>query len=97
MALVLAAVALGLGALGFVRPHLLRPLYVAALITAFPIGWTMSRVLLACVFYGLFTPLGLLFRLLGRDVLRRRFWRERSTYWTSKPAVTDARSYFRQF
>jgi len=97
MALVLAAVALGLGALGLVRPHLLRPLYAAALIAAFPIGWTTSRVLLAGVFYGLFTPLGLLFRLLGRDVLCRRFRPEQSTHWTAKRAAADARSYFRQF
>jgi hypothetical protein len=97
IALGLAAVALGIGTLGLVRPYLLRPLYVAALIAAFPIGWTMSRVLLAGVFYGLFTPLGLLFRLLGRDVLCRRFRPEQPTYWAAKPAAADGRSYFRQF
>ena len=97
IALGLAAVALGTGTLGLVRPHLLRPLYIAVLIAAFPVGWTMSRILLAAVFYGLFTPLGLLFRLFGRDLLCRRFRPERSTYWTAKPAAADARSYFRQF
>jgi len=97
IALGLAAVALGIGTLGLVRPHLLRPLYVAVLIAAFPVGWTMSRVLLAGVFYGLFTPLGLLFRFFNRDQLCRRFRPKRSTYWTAKPAAADARSYFRQF
>jgi hypothetical protein len=97
MALVLAGVALGIGTLGLMQPRLLRPLYVAVLIAAFPVGWTMSRVLLAGVFYGLFMPLGFLFRLLGRDVLCRRLRPERSTYWTAKPAAADAGSYFRQF
>src|SRR5262245_19688868 len=32
-----------------------------------PVGWLVSRALLTLVFFGLVAPLGLLFRLLGRD------------------------------
>ena len=42
------------------------------MVLAFPIGWTVSLVLLGLVYYGLFTPIGLVFRLVGRDALQLR-------------------------
>jgi hypothetical protein len=66
------------------------------MVLAFPIGWTVSRLLLAGVYYGLMTPIGLGGRLMGRDPLQLRF-HECESYWTDKPARTEARSYFRQF
>ena len=53
--------------------------------------------LLALVFYGLFTPLGLLFKITRRDRLRRRFRADRSTHWIPKEQPTDMRRYLRQF
>jgi Saxitoxin biosynthesis operon protein SxtJ len=98
VATLLLSIAVTVGSLGIARPALIRPLYVGWMVLAFPIGWTLSRLLLAFFFYGIFTPLGLLFRLAGRDVLRRRFTGDAlTTYWTTKPAATDVRSYFRQF
>ena len=46
-------------------------IYVGWMILAFPIGWTISQVILVVMFFGLFTPIGLIFRLLGRDPLHR--------------------------
>ena len=60
-----------LGPLGLIWPRLLRPIYVAWMVLAFPIGWTISQLILAVMFYGLFTPIGLVFRLIGRDPLLR--------------------------
>src|SRR6516165_10542400 len=68
-ATILGVIALGVGPIGLVRPEWLRPIYVTWMVLAFPIGWTISQVLLGLMFYGLFTPLGLVFRLLGRDPL----------------------------
>src|SRR5262245_26479209 len=58
-ALVLAALALAVGPLGLLRPQAVRPLFVAWMVLAFPIGWAVSRVLLAFLYYGIFTPVGL--------------------------------------
>jgi hypothetical protein len=63
----------------------------------FPIGWTGSRLLLACLYYGIFTPVGLIFKLIGRDALARRSRPGQLTYWESKPMSADMRSYLRQF
>ncbi|MBY0526144.1 MAG: hypothetical protein K2R98_22310 [Gemmataceae bacterium] len=78
------------------RPSLLRLLYVGWMVAVFPIGWAVSHVLLGVLFYGIFTPLGLVFRLIGRDPLCRRR-SEVDSYWTPKPMPTDVSSYFRQF
>jgi hypothetical protein len=94
---VLATLALAIGLPGLVRPQLVRPVFVGAMILAFPIGWLVSRVLLALLFYGLVTPMGLVFRLTGRDALRLARRPEQTTYWMPKPAPADLRSYFRQF
>lgn len=92
----LAVAALTVGPLGLVAPGAIRPIYVGWMVLAFPIGWTVSRVLLAIVYYGVFTPVGLIFRLIGRDPLSRRFEPDRPSYWTPKAATTDLRRYFRQ-
>src|SRR5207302_1291798 len=85
LAAVLALLALTVGPLGLIRPAWVRPVYVAWMVLAFPLGWGVSRVILACLFYGLFTPVGLVFRLLGRDVLLLRRSTDRETYWMPKP------------
>ena len=93
--LAVAAVAIGLPGLAF--PGLLRPIYVAWMVLAFPIGWTVSLIMLAILYYGLFTPIGLVFRLIGRDALQRTRRPGLETYWTPKPTPTDPRRYFKQF
>jgi hypothetical protein len=93
----LAALAVTVGPLGLMRPRLVRPIFVAWMVVTFPIGWAVSRLALAFLFYGVFTPLGLWFRLSGRDLLGLRHRPERTTYWTLKPAVHDVHRYYRPF
>lgn len=97
LAVVLAVLAVTVGPLGLVWPQAIRPLFVAATVVTFPIGWVISRVVLACLFYGLFTPIALFFRLTGRDALCRRYQPNRATYWAEKPMTSDPRSYINQF
>jgi hypothetical protein len=96
-ALALGALALAVGPLGLAKPQAVRWVFVAAQVITFPIGWVVSQAVLVLLFFGLFTPMGLAFRLLGRDALDMRRKQDLSTYWTPKPAAADLRSYFRQF
>ncbi len=86
-----------LGSAGCVVPPLLRPVYVVLMALALPIGWVVSHVLLALVYFGLMTPLGLLLRLFGHDPLRRRFDPETDSYWIPHEPTQDTQRYFRQF
>ncbi len=96
-ATVLGVLALTVGPVGLVRPDWMRPIYASWMVLAFPIGWTVSQVVIAAMFYLLFTPIGLLFRLIGRDPLHRARRPAAETYWEPKPQASDLRRYFQQF
>ena len=83
--------------LGFFRPSWLRPMFVGMSLVAWPIGWVTSHLALAIVYYGVFTPIALVFRILGRDPLNRRFDRAATTYWETHQQNTDLKRYLRQF
>ena len=95
-ALLFAGVSL-VGVAGVARPALLRPIFVGWMILVFPVAWTTSHVVLALMFFGLFTPLACLFRLRGRDALARHAVPAGETYWAPRPATADLRRYSRQF
>jgi hypothetical protein len=90
---VLAGV-LGFG--GLIWPRGIRPVFVTAMALTMPVGWAVSKCILAILFFCLFTPIGILFRLIGRDVLRRRYAPDQESYWEVKPSAPDIRSYLRQ-
>jgi hypothetical protein len=88
-----------LGCVGTVRPQLLRPVFLAAMIVALPIGLVIGELSLLLIYFGLFAPLALFFRLLGRDALERKIDRQAVTYWSPKanPAKPKGvESYYRQ-
>jgi len=62
-----------------------------------PMGWVVSHVVLAIVYYGVLTPVGLALRLAGRDPMRRRFDRQAASYWVERRGAADPGRYFRQF
>jgi Saxitoxin biosynthesis operon protein SxtJ len=97
LALVLGLLASVVGVLGLTRPKWMRFIYVGWMVLAFPIGWAISQAMLVVMFFGLFAPIGLVFRLLGRDALQRTRQPEPKSYWTRKPAPADLRHYFKQF
>ena len=78
-------------------PDMLRPLYVGLTAVSLPIGFVVSHVAMAAVFYGIVTPIALVFRLMGRDALQRRFEPGRPTYWTPRREAPEKTRYFRQF
>ena len=84
-----------LGALA--APGSLRPLFLGLTFIGLPIGWVVSHIVLAVVYYGLVTPMGLTMRLFGRDPMCRKFDPQASTYWTTRAKVADPGRYFRQY
>ena len=96
VAVVLALVALAFGPPGLIRPEAIRPVFEACTAMTRPIGWISSHLILACLFYGVFTPMALFFKLIGRDALRRKRRSDQITYWLPKPAAADSASYLRQ-
>jgi Saxitoxin biosynthesis operon protein SxtJ len=82
--------------LGYVQPRLLKPLSVVWWRFALALGWFNARVLLSIAFFVLLAPLGLFWKLTGKDPLGLR--RERWNGWTPYPArYKDPRHFDRMF
>ncbi len=96
-AAVLGGLALVCAVLSAVAPTAIRPLYVGLTALALPIGVVVSYVVLGFLYFIVLTPIGLFFRIIGRDVLLRRFEPDAPTYWIPRSPVTDVKRYFRQF
>jgi protein-S-isoprenylcysteine O-methyltransferase Ste14 len=86
-----------LAALYWAVPAVRRPIYVGWMFAVFPIGWTTSHLLMALVYYGVITPIGMLVRWNGPDLLQRRFDRSADSYWTSRPPPPEVSRYFKQY
>ncbi|MGA9115835.1 MAG: SxtJ family membrane protein [Bacteroidota bacterium] len=69
------------GAAALAAFSVLRPLYWVWMRLAAVLAWVNTRVLLGLFFYLLLTPLGVLFRLAGRDPLGRRPAAGAASYW----------------
>ena len=83
--------------LSLVWPAAVKPIYLGLMAVAFPIGWVLSHVLMGVVYFLVITPIGLVFRLLGRDLLQRRFDREAKSYWIRRRTGSSGKRYFQQF
>jgi hypothetical protein len=97
LASIFAAAAILIGPFGLARPERIRWIYVGWMIAAFPIGWAVSQTILAVLYFVLFTPIALFFKLVRRDPLHRTRRSDLTTYWLPKPAPADLKSYFKQF
>ncbi len=79
-------------------PRVLAPVFTLSLLLTFPLAWLLSHILLAILFFGLITPLAIVFRLCGRDVLDRRSRKDQATsYWQPRSPAKSVRRYFRQY
>jgi hypothetical protein len=83
--------------LSMVAPKMNRPLFVGLSVVAYPIGVVMSYVIMGAFFFLILTPLGWLFRLAGRDPLRRRLDAAAKTYWIQHKSAGKTSRYFGQF
>ena len=91
---VLGAIA-ALGILGLVKPKTIRPLFIAASAVTFPIGWVISLVMLAIMFYAIVTPVALFMRLRGRDALQLRN-KNQESFWIARGDPPPPEQYLKQ-
>jgi len=76
--------AVGVGGLliafGGILPSVLAPIHTGWMWVGHILGWINTRILLSIVFYALLTPMGLVFRLMGKDTMRQAFAESSTTY-----------------
>ena len=86
------------GAVTLVRPGLLRPLNRLWMKLAELLNQIVSPLVMAVIFYGLFTPIAWVMRATGRDTMKRRFEEDLPSYWIERrPPGPDPKSLPNQF
>jgi hypothetical protein len=83
--------------LGLIAPRSVLPVYILLTAAAFPVGLVISHVILLIMFFGLFTPIALAFRLFGRDLLQRSIEPESASYWSLRSDPLPPRRYYNQY
>lgn len=92
----LLAFGLAVAAVGWIRPRVLKPLFVGMTLAAIPLGMVVGEVAMLTIYFAVFLPIGLVFRIKGRDNLRLKRERSATTYWAPKRQPTGVGSYYRQ-
>ena len=95
--LVLLGIASLITILAFVQPRCVSPLFVGLILLAAPIGMVVGELAMLLIFFGIFLPISLWFRIARRDALQLRIDREAETYWQVKPEPKDISSYYRRY
>jgi len=85
------------GLMGLLFPPLVRPVWVAMMAVTLPIGFVVSSVLMAVIYFVVLTPVGVVMRLLGYDPMRAGRAPENGSYWIERPKGVDVRRYFKQY
>jgi hypothetical protein len=75
----------------------IKPVYIGMMLIALPIGAAISFVLLSLIYFGMFTPVAVAFRLAGRDPLERKIDRSAPSYWHVRTKQRAPASYLRLY
>lgn len=67
--------------LGVIKPRLFRGFYRVGMTVSFYIGQVVGWIVLTLIFLLVLTPLGLLLRLMGKDLLKLKRDPSAKTYW----------------
>ena len=71
--------------------------FLGLTLATWPIGWAVSSLTLALLYYVIFTPMGLTFKLIGRDAMKRHLDRAAPTYWEPYTPDHSPEAYLQQF
>jgi hypothetical protein len=84
--------------LGLIIPDFLKPLQKTWMTVAVIIGWYMTRLILGILYYFVFTTIGLIAKLFGKQFLELKWNRQQETYWNQrKIKKVDKSEYEKQF
>jgi cytochrome b subunit of formate dehydrogenase len=83
---------------GIAIPIILKPVYWPWMILATILGWVMTHLILTLLFYVIFTPIGLIARLFGKQFLELKWNNSEHSYWNRRtPETFKKEIYERQF
>lgn len=87
--------ALAMAVVTMARQQWLTPLNRSWMKLGELMGRVVNPLVLGLIFFGLFTPVGIVMRLAGRDVLTRKWEAARRSYWVERDPPGPAEDSFR--
>ena len=72
-------------------------IYRVAMLIAHGISWVMMRIILTILFYFVLSPISIVMRLTGKDLLDQKIDKSAQTYWQKRPAAPPREQYERLF
>jgi hypothetical protein len=93
----LGLIAAGFFIAGVCAPVILKPAYIVWMKFGFVLGGINTRLILMALFYCVITPIGLITRLMGKDLLDKKLTPSRSSYWHMVEKKIVKEDYERQF
>jgi hypothetical protein len=92
-----AGVGVTLCGIGFASPQTLKPVFVGLTIATMPIGLVVGELAMLLLYFGVFLPMSIVLRIVGRDSLRRRSPVTGKSFWQERKIPTSVRNYYHQF
>ena len=72
--------------LGLINSRLLTPLNVLWFKLGMILGAIISPIVMGIIFFLVVTPIGLILRIMGKDLLNKKYDKEKETYWIKRNA-----------
>lgn len=83
--------------LNFALPSVVAVIFRCAMMFGHAVSAVLMRVILAVLFYLVFTPMSLIARMIGKDLLDQKLDPGCESYWQRRPAQPPKEQYERMF
>jgi hypothetical protein len=80
--------------ISLINPTLLAPFNKLWLQLGLGLAWLVNPLIMGTIFFGIFTPVSLLTKLAGRDILNLRM-KQLESYWTKQTSKTNVQDPFK--
>jgi hypothetical protein len=84
------------GVMGILAPRLLKPVFLGLSFLTIPVGLIVGELMMLVIYFAMFLPMAIVFRILGRDALQRKLPENVSSYWQKRAQPSGVRRYYRQ-
>lgn len=78
---------------GLVKPTLLTGFYKVWVKFGEFIGGIISKIIILTLFYGMFTPIAIVLKILGKDLLNKKLDKESKSYWLIREKQPESMKY----
>jgi hypothetical protein len=82
---------------GLLIPNLLKPIHKIWMILAVILGFIMTKLIMTLTFILIVTPIGLLLKLSGKDLLNLKIKEKENTFWKDYQRVENKDRYTKMF